>query len=91
MTLTHLLIPALLAGSAVTSLQVTAVAPASPSSAHHQRIEPAGAGESVVLVFPAADRFGVSWTGGKRGVSDSAPHPVAVVLQADRSSSRTDR
>ena len=84
MTLIHLLIPTLLAGSAVTGLQVTAFPPASAPSAHHQRGEAVGSVESVVLVPPVADRFGVSWTGGKLGSPDSVPHPVAVVLRADR-------
>jgi hypothetical protein len=64
-TLTHLLITTLLAGSTVIGLQVTAPRPASApvSSTHHQRTEPATSGESVILVFPAANRFATSSAG----------------------------
>jgi hypothetical protein len=62
MTLTHLLITTLLAGSAAAGLQVTAPHPTSAplSSTPHQRTQPATSGESVILVFPPANRFATS-------------------------------
>ena len=90
--LTNLLLTTLLAGSAVTGLQATASPPASApvSSTHQQRTVAATSAESVVLVFPAANRFGASSAGLKPGARlDRAPHPVAVLrvkLESARSS-----
>src|ERR1700693_2254789 len=92
-TLTNLLLTTLLAGFAVTGLQATASPPASAHfpSPTHQRTDPATSAESVVLVFPPANRFGASSAGLKPGArSDRAPHPVAL-LRVKWDSARSSR
>ena len=88
-TLTSLLIATLVGGSSVAGLEVIGgPPPVSPPaySAHHQGTEPISSGESVLVVFPAARRFGASSSGlypdARMG---PAPHPVAVLrMKSDR-------
>jgi hypothetical protein len=81
-TLTHLLIATLVGGSTVAGLEVIAPSTMSApvSSPSRLQTDTANSGESVVLVFPVANRFGTTAAGLKPSApSDRAPHPVAVL------------
>ena len=77
-TLTHLLIATLVSGSTVAGLEVIAPSNMSApvSSANRQETDTTNFGESVVLVFPAANRFGPTAAGLK---PSAFPQPVAVL------------
>ena len=82
-TVTSLLIATLVGGSSVAGLEVIGGPPpvsAPAYSTRHEGTEPISSGESVLVVFPAARRFGASSSGlyadARMG---PAPHPVAVL------------